>query len=154
MSPSDSPRDDAASQSGASELVDIQLRWGDLDLNAHVNNVIYARLLEEARVRAMSRWFSDGVPRIPVLVARQDIEFRSVLHYSPDPVVVGLAITRLGTSSYTIGSTITAPDGTLCAVARTTMVTIDPTTSRPMPIPPAVREVLATYQGELPDLRG
>ncbi|HWL60323.1 MAG TPA: acyl-CoA thioesterase, partial [Microbacteriaceae bacterium] len=33
--------------------VPIQLRWGDLDAQAHVNNVTMLKLLEEARVRVL-----------------------------------------------------------------------------------------------------
>jgi acyl-CoA thioester hydrolase len=133
--------------------IELQLRWGDMDINSHVNNVQFARLLEEARVRAFSRWFPAGVDRVPLLVVRQDIEFRAPLLYSTDPVRVRLAITRLGTSSYTIGATMTAADGTLVALARTTMVAMDRESGAPTPIPPTARAVLEAHRGELPALR-
>lgn len=131
----------------------IELRWGDMDLNGHINNVQFARLLEEGRVRAFTRWFPSGGERLPLLVARQDIEFRAPLYYSAEPVTLRLAITRLGTSSYTIGSTITSADGVIAALASTTMVIIDPETGRPTPIPPSARAVLESNRGELPALR-
>ncbi|RPA57818.1 acyl-CoA thioesterase [Gordonia oryzae] len=133
--------------------VELQLRWGDMDINAHINNVQFARLFEEGRVRAFSRWFPDGAERLPILVVRQDVEFRATLDYSLDPVVMRLAITRLGTSSYTIGATLSAADGTLSALARTTMVVVDPSTGRPTPIPPSARKILESHRAQLPELR-
>ena len=61
--------------------VDIELRWGDQDAYAHINNVTYARFLEEARVRVfelgsarertgMERHFrGDGTSGLKTLVA-------------------------------------------------------------------------------------
>ena len=34
-------------------VVDIDLRWGDADSFAHVNNVVFFRYLEEARARVI-----------------------------------------------------------------------------------------------------
>ena len=34
-------------------VVDVDLRWGDSDAFAHVNNVVFFRLLEEARARVI-----------------------------------------------------------------------------------------------------
>lgn len=133
--------------------VELQLRWGDMDVNAHVNNVQFARLIEEGRVRAFRRWFSGGAIELSVLVARQDIEFRAPLYYTADPVVVRLAVAHLGTSSFTIGATITAADGTVAAVARTTMVLIDPATGNPTAIPSTVRESLESSRADMPGLR-
>ena len=36
-------------------VVDIDLRWGDADSFAHVNNVVFFRYLEEARARVIPR---------------------------------------------------------------------------------------------------
>ncbi|NDK89002.1 acyl-CoA thioesterase [Gordonia desulfuricans] len=134
-------------------VVEAQLRWGDMDVNRHINNVQVARLFEEGRVRAFSRWFRGRGEQVHLLVARQDIEFRAPILYTEEPVSVAMAITRLGTSSYTIGAAITAADGVLSALAGTTMVVIDPESGRPIPIPDGVRAVLSAYQGEVPALR-
>ncbi|GAA1480148.1 thioesterase family protein [Gordonia sinesedis] len=123
----------------------LQLRWGDMDINAHVNNVQFARLFEEARVRAFSAWFpgfSDLRRRVSALVASQTIEFRAPLLYSLEPVTLRVAIARIGRTSYTMALTLLAPDGTVSAVAETTMVMIDAASARPTPIPDDFRAVL------------
>ncbi len=40
-------------------VVNIPLRWGDMDAMSHLNNVMYFRLMEEARIQ----WFQEfGFP--------------------------------------------------------------------------------------------
>lgn len=132
---------------------EISLRWGDMDINNHINNVQFARLFEEGRVRAFSAWFGEVRP-LPILVARQDIEFRAPLDYSVEPVTMTVAITRIGTSSFTVGATLRAPSGTLTAVAATSMVAVDPATGRSIPIPDGPKAVMRRWQGTRPAFHG
>ena len=67
----------------------------------------------------------------------------------PDALVVGLAVTRLGTSSVTYRLALfAAADGTVpvAAVGHWVHVYVDRTTRRPVPIPEVVRDLLATAQ--------
>lgn len=131
--------------SGAT-AVSLQLRWGDMDVNEHVNNVQFARLFEESRVRTFATWFEETSTVLPILVARQVIEFRAVLMYSFEPVTIETGVSRIGTSSYTLMGVLTDPAGQVCAVAETTVVTIDPRTGRPRPISDEGRAVLEGHR--------
>lgn len=126
--------------------VDIELRWGDQDAYGHVNNVAYARYLEEARVRTfwhgsgrertgMEQHFRGDDPSGPkMLVASQQIEFLSVLEYSEHPIVVELWIGRLGGSSLEIHYEIVdggSAERSVVARAVTVVVIVDGTTLRP-----------------------
>ena len=43
-------------------ILEVPLRWGDMDAMAHLNNVMYFRLMEEARIQ----WFQQfGFPTLP-----------------------------------------------------------------------------------------
>ena len=125
----------------------IQLRWGDMDINNHINNVQFARLFEEARVRSFARWLVERPDGLSMVLARQDIEFRAVLAYSLEPVRVDARITRLGRSSFAMGLTMHAPDGTVCAFAETTMVSVDPD-GKPTALSDSVREALSAQLGD------
>lgn len=131
--------------SGAT-AVSLQLRWGDMDVNEHVNNVQFARLFEESRVRTFATWFEGTSTVLPILVARQVIEFRAVLMYSFEPVTIETGVSRIGTSSYTLTGVLTDPTGQVCAVAETTVVTIDPSTGRPRPLSDEGRAVLERHR--------
>ena len=140
---SDSP--DHSPQTGAT-TVSLHLRWGDMDLNQHVNNVQFARLFEEARVRTFAAWFEGAAAVLPIVVAQQVIEFRAVLAYPFDPVTVETGVSRIGRSSYTLSCTLTDPTGLLCAVAETTLVAIDPATNSPRAISDDARAVLESHR--------
>ncbi|MGC4963336.1 acyl-CoA thioesterase [Gordonia sp. DT101] len=122
--------------------VPIQLRFGDMDINNHINNVQFARIFEESRVRSFATWLPERPKDFSLLVARQDIVFTAVLEYSLDPVTVRACVSRIGTTSFTLSLTLVDPAGTTCAVAETTMVSVDPATGRPTPVPDAVRSIL------------
>lgn len=149
-SPATPPDVTAGEHSGTK--VEIALRWGDMDINNHINNVQFARLLEEGRVRCFMRWFGDQRHRAPALVVRQDIEFRAPLDYTTDPVIACGWVSHIGNSSFAITMTLTAPDGVVCAVAETRMVVVDET-GRPIRIVDGMRAALQAQQGKGPGLQ-
>ncbi|MFD5600522.1 acyl-CoA thioesterase [Leucobacter sp. NPDC058333] len=127
--------------------IDLELRWGDQDAYGHVNNVAFARFLEEARVRTfwlgsgrertgMERHFRGNDPSGPkMLVASQQIEFARVLEYSEHPVVVELWIGKLGGSSLEVHYEIidgAAAERTVVARAISHIVIVDGVTLRPI----------------------
>ncbi|MFW0796876.1 thioesterase family protein [Gordonia sp. CPCC 205515] len=128
-------------------VVSLQLRYGDMDTNHHINNVQIARLFEETRVRSFATWFeTPGRPAgFSFVVGRQDIVFRAVLHYSVEPITGRACIGRIGNSSFTMVLTLIDAAGTTCALAETTMVSVDPESGRATPVPEAVRDILTPH---------
>lgn len=137
----------------------IQLRFGDEDSNGHVNNVRFVQFLEEARVRlgllpleglGDARNFRSLTPPSGMLVvARQEIEYRSPLVYGSEPVWVDIWVTGIGTSSLTYGFRI-ADDGggRVYAYAQSTLVLADAQGGRPLPLSDEQRRVLEGWRGE------
>ena len=82
-------------------VVDVDLRWGDSDAFAHVNNVVFFRLLEEARARVIpaegpgSTILSGGL-----VVAEQQLKYTAPLHYRAEPIQVGMLVDHVGGSSF------------------------------------------------------
>jgi acyl-CoA thioester hydrolase len=82
-------------------VVDVSLRWGDADAFAHVNNVVFFRLLEEARARVIpevgpgSTILSGGL-----VVAEQQLRYTNPLLYRKDPIQVGMTVEHTGGSSF------------------------------------------------------
>ena len=148
--------------------VDMELRWGDQDAYGHVNNVAFARFLEEARVRTfwlgsgrertgMERHFRSDDPSGPkMLVASQQIEYLRVLEYSERPITVELWIGRLGGSSLEVHYEIV--DGSaavrrVVARAITTVVIVDGLTLRPTRLTPQARAAVEPWMDEPVELR-
>jgi len=143
--------------------VDIQLRWGDQDEYGHVNNVSYARYLEEARVRIL--WLGSGYERTGLeqhfqgnvdggqktLVVSQHIEFLRVLEYSEHPITVELWVGKLGGSSLELHYEIldgSCAERTVVARAITNMVVVDGETLRPIRLSEEARMSIAPWRDE------
>jgi acyl-CoA thioester hydrolase len=85
--------------------IEVPVAWGDMDALGHVNNVVYLRWFESARIAyfertgLMERLRATGTG--PIL-ARQSIDYRFPITY-PDRVRVDASVTRLGNSSFVMG---------------------------------------------------
>lgn len=82
--------------------VEVATRFGDMDVNFHLNNVAVAGLYEEARVRF--NWHlrsSAEIGRPRFVVARVAIDYLGEGRY-PAEATIGVGVAALGTSSYTM----------------------------------------------------
>ncbi|MFT4026451.1 MAG: acyl-CoA thioesterase [Novosphingobium sp.] len=118
---------------------EIETRFGDLDLNQHINNVALAQLCEESRVRfhkASGYHAALATGGVGAMVASLTIEFLGQGYY-PEPVTAHVAAERLGNSSYSLVKLIRQGDRTV-VFARATMVVMKD--NAPVPIPQVFRE--------------
>ncbi|MEY5145525.1 MAG: hypothetical protein RL745_894 [Actinomycetota bacterium] len=131
----------------------VQIRWDDLDLFGHVNNVQYHSYLQEARVdllfeQARARGLvgpgsmSDGI-----VVAHQSMDHLVPIEYPCAPVVVESVVTRIGGASFTLGIRILDSDdeSKVYATATTVLVPFDKQTHRSRRLTDAEKEMLAEY---------
>jgi acyl-CoA thioester hydrolase len=126
----------------------LQLRTTDLDWLQHVNNSVYGDYLQEARVDLLSarRGASLSHPELSMVVASLEIAYRRSLHFRAHPVAIDTWTEKVGRTSYTLGHEIREPDGDLVyATARSVMVLVDKTTSRPTPLSDDLRDYLAGW---------
>lgn len=77
----------------------VPLRWGDMDAMNHLNNTMYFRLMEEARIA----WFNEqgmfaGPHGEGPILASASCDFLKPMTY-PSTAVVTQTITRVGRSS-------------------------------------------------------
>jgi len=84
----------------------IPLRWGDLDAMNHLNNTLYFRLMEEARIS----WFREndmmvGTEGDGPILAHASCDFLKPMTY-PCAAKVTQTVTRLGRSSMDLDLTI------------------------------------------------
>lgn len=123
----------------------LDVRWGDMDAFNHVNNAQYLRYLEEARVQWLAAIpgmsLNDRIA--PVLVASH-VNYRRPIEW-PNEILVELFIEKIGGSSLTMGHRMrSSPDeSVLYSDGEVVMVWIDTLTGNSVPLPDAVRAVLA-----------
>ncbi len=131
---------------GRGDIVGVPVRWSDVDRYGHVNNVALAGYLQEARIRATTRW-APGMRRAGDrnwVVARQDIAYRHQVHPSIGSCAVHTALTRLGRTSVTLAAAIPTDEG-VALEAATVLVCVDPATGAAVPIDETTRAGLAGH---------
>lgn len=125
--------------------------WGDLDALGHVNNIVYFRWLEEARIQAI-----DGLPelrrlredKIGMILAHVECDFQSQCHY-PDTMYVASRLDRIGTSSIVVHHGIASKSQrAIAAQGKAVIVLFDYGKSRSHPIPPELRAALERSLGK------
>lgn len=86
-------------------FVEISTRFGDMDINGHLNNVAFAQFFEDARVSFNRAVLFDGgwegleARDYRILVAGVDIAYVREGAYGP-PIRVGIGVSRIGSSSW------------------------------------------------------
>jgi acyl-CoA thioester hydrolase len=126
-------------------ICDVPLRWGDMDAMAHLNNTIYFRLMEEARIQ----WFQKiGFATLPTgqapILAHVSCDFLRAMTY-PGVARVTQTTIKVGRSSIEMSLLIERIDepGVQYATGRSVIVWFNYTANRAEPWPEVVRAVIA-----------
>ena len=122
----------------------VHVRFSDVDVYRHVNNVKYFEYLQEARVRLLA-----ATGQLDLVVAQTDVDYRVPILLRPEPYDVWSRVSRIGRTSMTIDAEIGDGD-TVLARSRVVMVFWDPATGRPVPPPAEARERLLALSGPEP----
>ncbi len=122
----------------------IKVRWGDMDALGHVNNAVYFRYVEQARIA----WFdAHGLPTLengrgPVMV-RGACNFIKPISY-PATIAVSMYLIRRGNRSFTVGHDL-CRDGDPAvkfADGEVVVVWIDHARGVTVPLPPALLKLI------------
>jgi acyl-CoA thioester hydrolase len=130
---------------------EVAVRYGDLDTYGHVNNAVYATLLEEARVDYLTQVVGEHADitgtgnGLGIVLATLELEFQSSLGPS-DSVTVAVRVPRLGESSFPIEYEV-REDGDVLASGETTVVVFDRERRESRPIPDAWRANIEAFEG-------
>lgn len=101
----------------------VHVRFSDVDVYGHVNNVKYFEYLQEARIVGLAEVWA-GLDPTAVVVAQTDVDYRVPILFRPEPYDVWSWVSRVGRRSYTVESLIRDGDVTL-AHAEVTLVFFD-----------------------------
>lgn len=116
-----------------------------MDAYGHVNNVVFMRYLEEARIDFLFRPEKDF--KQGSVVARHEIDYKRQLVHRHHPVDIELWVTEIRAASFTI--TYEVKDGDQVYVrASTVIVPFDFESQRPRRITSEEREFLEGYRDD------
>lgn len=130
-------------------LIEIPVQWGDQDAFGHVNNVVYFRWFESARIAYFRR---IGIMRqqdtggIGPILAAATCDYRRSIVF-PDTVRVGIRVTSIGRTSITFEHAVMSVEQrAIAAEGTSTTVVYDYGRKRPHPVPDEVRQAIEAVE--------
>jgi len=124
-----------------------KVAWGDMDAFGHVNNTVYLKYFESARVQ-----YFDAIPslagfegdEIPVVV-NINCSFKKPVVY-PDELEMHIGVTRLGTASLEMSCDMISPKVGLAAQANCTIVLVHAKKGHSVRIPNSWRTAIEAVE--------
>ncbi len=134
--------------------IELPVQWGDMDSFGHVNNVVYLRWFESARIAYFEKaGILSQMPDIGPIQARQVIDYRLPLRY-PDRLLVSATVTKLGNTSFTMGlrARSHAHDRAIAAEGEAVIVMVDYRNNRKVPLGEVLRKNIENLESTGPEL--
>jgi acyl-CoA thioester hydrolase len=133
-------------------VVEIPVAWGDMDYFRHVNNIVFFRYFESARIEYLERIgfreIGDGAPIGPILSAT-GCRFRRPLTW-PDTVRVGARVSRVDEDRFDMEyRLVSTAQGAIAAEGTGTLVAYDYAASAKAALPDRIRVAIASLQPTL-----
>ena len=125
----------------------VPIRWADVDVYGHVNNVVHYSMFDTA----VNGWLIEAtgvdIRRLDAIgvVVETSCRYHAELEF-PGTVTAGLALERLGTSSVVYRLALFGAPDVPAATGRFVHVYVDRTTRRPSRVPDEVRAALTRLQ--------
>ena len=125
-----------------------RVRFSDVDVYGHVNNVKYFEYYQESRLAFMNALGRDqDEQRLGLVVARLEVDYKRPILFRPEPYAIETWVSRLGTSSFALASEIRDGEqdaAPLLSSARAVMVGFDLAAQRSRPLEEKERARLST----------
>jgi acyl-CoA thioester hydrolase len=136
--------------SGFPVVVEIPIAWGDMDYFRHVNNIVFFRYFESARIEYLERiGFRELTAESSVgpILASTGCRFRRPLTW-PDTVAVGARVTEVGDDRFSMEyRLVSRKSGEVAAEGTGVLVSFDYAAERKVPLPEAVRRAIGGLEG-------
>ncbi|NYE35157.1 acyl-CoA thioester hydrolase [Nocardioides cavernae] len=123
---------------------DVHVRFSDVDVYGHVNNVKYFEYFQEARIRMLVAVGGDLGEGRHLVVAQTDVDYKRPILFRPEPYDCRTWISRVGSTSVVFESVVRdeRAGGEVLARARVVGVCMDSATGRPVPVPDELRALI------------
>lgn len=131
-------------------ILDWPVQWGDQDALGHVNNTVYFRWCESARIAYLQRlglgdWMEPTT--LGPILAHIGCNYKRQLHF-PDTVRIGSRISQLGRTSITMEhALVSLAQNAIVAESTSVIVVFNYETQKPTSIPQEVRAAIETLEG-------
>lgn len=130
---------------------ELTLHWGEMDALGHVNNVVYFRYFETARIAYFERTGiqASGDVHVGPILASTACRFRRPLTF-PDRICVGARVTEIGDDRFTMEYALASErHGAIAAIGEGVVVSFDYRAGRKHALPAAWRERMLELEPQL-----
>lgn len=126
--------------------IPIRIRFRDVDVLGHVNNISYLVYTEEVRVDFFREVLGLEISRnIPFFMVNIQCTYRKPI-FLKDDMIVTLMVDKVGNSSIHLSyEFINKTTGKIHGTAKSSHVHVNRKTERPKPLPQDLRDKLAPY---------
>jgi acyl-CoA thioester hydrolase len=135
-----------------SVVIVIPVAWGEMDSLQHVNNIIYFRYFESARMayfQELDIWGYMNETGIGPILASTECRFRIPLSY-PDTVSVGARITNVEEDRFLMEYVVVShAHRKIAASGEGVIVSYDYREKRKAPLPDEIRKRIQSLEGQL-----
>jgi acyl-CoA thioester hydrolase len=126
-------------------VVELDVAWGEMDAFAHVNNVVYFRYFENARIPYLDRigWMRSMTETgLGPILASTSARFRRPVSY-PDRLLVGARVSDIQSDRVTFEYRLVSTKlGVVAAEGQAVVVSYDYRGARKVPVPDAIRAAI------------
>ncbi len=127
----------------------IEVRYGDLDPQGHVNNARYLTYMEQARiayVRHLGLWDGKSFLDIGFILAEAKVTFHAPIYFGQH-VLVGVRVTHMGNKSLHMDYLLwDGETNERLASGSSVLVSYDYRNQRTVPIPEHWRQVILAFE--------
>lgn len=130
-------------------VVSIPIAWGEMDALGHLNNIIYFRYFETARMRYLEQAGLIEIMKqigIGPILAKTSCTYRVPLYY-PDTLSVGARVSTIGNTHFTMEYLVVSPKLGAAATGDSVVVTFDYRANAKAPVPEPVIRAIEGLEG-------
>ena len=132
---------------------EIEVRYGDLDPQAHVNNAKFLTYMEQGRIayiRDLGLWDGRSFFDIGIILAEARVTFLAPIYFG-QKVKVGVRVSEIGNKSMTMEYVLLdSESGEKLATGSSVLVAYDYRLAQSRPIPDHWREVIKRFENTSP----
>ncbi len=129
---------------GYDALVSFPVQWGEMDSYQHVNNVVYFRWFESARMKYFEGIGFTSNTGVGPILSSTSCRYKAPLFY-PDRVTAGCRVSDIKEDRFTMEIALFSDAaGRVAATGEALIVAYDYAAKQKAPLPPAVRAHLTS----------
>ena len=131
-------------------VISLAVEWGDQDSFGHVNNTVYLKWCETARVvylEQIEMWQLIKTEGVGPLLAAVSCDYRHPVTF-PDTVQVGARVTKIGNSSFGMThKVVSLAQNRVVAESDTVLVFVEYKHNRSLKVPDGLRKAMEQLEG-------